>query len=321
MNYTCRICFSIAEHPTYCCREKMFGWADEFAYFQCVDCGCLQIADVPVDLSRFYPPNYYSFHIKPFPQTGWKSRLAGWRDHSAATGFGLFGKWLGRFQPANPDVASLAAVPARRNMRIIDVGCGRGRLLSILHRAGFNHLVGADPFLPEDIEVLPGLQVRKLSLEQIQDKFDLIMLHHVFEHIESGGQMLQACREHLKPQGKILLCFPTADSDAWEQYRENWVQLDAPRHLFLHTRTSFKLLAEKSGLKIEKWVCDSSAFQFWGSELYRKNLPLWDANGIEIKPESHFSKIEMKVFAERARKVNATQRGDQVVVVLGRATV
>src|SRR5258706_2198097 len=262
MNYTCRICSSSAKHTIYLCREKMFGWPDEFTYFQCANCGCLQIAVVPGDLNRFYPPNYYSFHVKPRPQTGWKSHLAGRRDFSAATGTGVFGKWLAHVTPAGSDVASLAAVPTRRDMSILDVGCGRGRLLSILHRAGFKHLSGADPFLPEDIEVLPGLQVRKLSVEQIHEQFDLIMLHHVFEHIESGGQMLQACRERLTPNGKILLCFPTADSDAWEQYRENWVQLDAPRHLFLHTRSSFKLLAGKSGLKVEKWVCDSSAFQF-----------------------------------------------------------
>ena len=39
----------------------MFGYRDEFAYFACGQCGCLQIADIPPDMSRYYPANYYSF--------------------------------------------------------------------------------------------------------------------------------------------------------------------------------------------------------------------------------------------------------------------
>jgi SAM-dependent methyltransferase len=274
------------------------------------------MAAIPTDLGRFYPRNYYSFHVNPFPQSGWKSRLAAMRDFSAATGTGILGKWLGQITPARSDVASLAHVPARKDMRILDMGCGRGQLLSILHRAGFSHLSGIDPFLSEDIEVLPGLYARKQSLEQIQEQFDLIMLHHVIEHVESGRQTLQACRQRLAPHGRILLRFPTPESDAWEQYRENWVQIDAPRHLFLYTRAGLQLIAEQSGLKIEKWLCDSSAFQFWGSELYRKGLPLYDGNRIAMNPESHFTKAEMKAFDRRSKIANAHQRGDQVVAVL-----
>ena len=316
MNFICRICSSNANHTSYRCQEKMFGWGDEFQYFQCGNCGCLQIAAIPTDLGRFYPPNYYSFHAEPFPQSGWKSRLAAMRDFSAATGTGILGKLLNKITPARSDVASLIHVPTRKDLHILDVGCGRGQLLSVLHRAGFGHLLGVDPFLSEDIEILPGLYVRKQSLEQIQERFDLIMLHHVFEHIESGRQTLQTCRERLTPHGKIPLRFPTPESDAWERYRENWVQIDAPRHLFLHTHTSLQLLAEQSDLKIEKWVCDSSAFQFWGSELYRKGLSLCNENGIITNPEDHFTKMEMQVFDDKSRLANTTQRGDQIFTIL-----
>jgi|ERR1039458_1133560 SAM-dependent methyltransferase len=321
MNYTCRICANSDHNRVFACGEKMLGWGDEFQYFQCANCGCLQIATVPADLGRFYPTNYYSFHVKPFPQSGWKSKLAALRDFSAATGIGIWGKSLNHITPARSDVASLVHVPTRKDMRILDVGCGRGQLLSILHRAGFNHLFGVDPYLSEDIEVVPGLRVRKQSLEQLSEQFDLIMLHHVFEHVESGQTMLKSCRQRLAPRGKILLRFPTPESDAWEQYRENWVQIDAPRHLFLYTRASLQLIAEQSGLKIEKWVCDSSAFQFWGSELYRKGLSLYDHNGIAINPESYFTKAEMKAFGEKSKIANAHQRGDQVVTVLSCGSV
>ena len=40
----------------------MFGTREEFRYFQCSACSCLQIADIPGDLRAFYPSNYYSYH-------------------------------------------------------------------------------------------------------------------------------------------------------------------------------------------------------------------------------------------------------------------
>jgi SAM-dependent methyltransferase len=201
-------------------------------------------------------------------------------------------------------------------MSILDVGCGGGSLLGFLRRAGFGYLAGIDPYLPGDVEVLPGLVVRKLSMNLVQESFDLIMLHHVFEHLESGGTMLDLCRQRLRPGGKILLRFPTAESDAWEIYRELWVQLDAPRHLFLHTQASLKLLAGRAGLELQHWSCDSTAFQYWGSELYRRGLALFDRNGAAAKPEDFFTIAQMKTFAKKAKHANLAQRGDQIVAVL-----
>jgi hypothetical protein len=45
------------------------------------------------------------------------------------------------------------------------------------------------------------------------------------------------------------------------------VQLDCPRHLAIHTSRSMEQAAGLAGLTIAKTVYDSSAFQFWGSEL------------------------------------------------------
>ena len=316
MNFTCQICSIIGPHVSCRCREKMFGQGGEFLYFQCAECGCLQIASVPADLGRFYPANYHSFRSPVILQKGWKSWLAAARDFSIATNSGFLGKLVNRLMPARLDVTSLGSVPLRREDRILDVGCGGGELLRFLHRAGFHQVAGIDPFLSGDIEVQPGVVVCKLTLGQVQEKFDLIMLHHVFEHVESGLETLRLCRERLLPGGKILLRFPTADSEAWKIYRENWVQLDAPRHLFLHTPASFQRLAEKAGLKVEKWFCDSTTLQFWGSELYQKGKPLFDRDGTAALPENHFSESELKAFAQKTKEVNVSRRGDQVVVIL-----
>lgn len=110
MDYVCRICANAADNQTFRCTEKMFGFGGEFIYFQCGRCGCLQTKAVPADLSRYYPPHYYSFHLQAVPQRGLKARLAGWRDYWVLSGRGA-DAWFAR--RASKRWRSVAAVSTR----------------------------------------------------------------------------------------------------------------------------------------------------------------------------------------------------------------
>ena len=317
MDHVCRICANAADNQTFRCAEKMFGFGGEFIYFQCGRCGCLQTEAVPADLSRYYPPHYYSFHLQAVPQQGLKAQLAGWRDYWVLSGRGA-DAWFAKRLAAHAPLAALRQLPMRAEMRVLDVGCGRGELLSILHRAGFGELVGVDPFLPADVEVVPGLRVRSQPLESLRQEFDLIMFHHVLEHIEDGRGILSAACGRLRPNGRILIRLPTADGAAWDRYRENWVGLDAPRHFFLHTRRSLELLASQAGLGVERCWCDSGALQFWVRELYQSGLPLVSAEGQTARATDRFTPQRLRGFAREARALNAAGRGDNLAAVLVR---
>mgnify|MGYP000938470375 CR=1 FL=1 len=52
-NYTKGHC----EDVSYVAREMMIGMREEFRYFQCANCDCLQIEEVPVNMDKFYPSN------------------------------------------------------------------------------------------------------------------------------------------------------------------------------------------------------------------------------------------------------------------------
>jgi SAM-dependent methyltransferase len=318
MSQTCRICSASGGHERHRLRERMFGWGDEFDYFKCRQCGCLQIARVPVDLARFYPPHYYSFHLEPVAQGGLKAQLAGVRDRAVARGRGWIGQQLAKRFPAGLEMTCLGRVPLRPDARVLDVGCGRGRLLSALYRAGFRRLLGVDPFLAADVEVLPGLRVLRRPLQAVVGQFDCIMLHHVFEHIENGLEMLTACRERLAVGGTLVLRLPVVDCAAWERYGEFWVGLDAPRHLFLHTRVSLRRLADSAGLRVTQLWCDSGAFQFTASELYRKDIRLFDTQGRVTPNDQHFTAEQLRQFEQDSCDLNLADRGDQVVVLLQR---
>ena len=61
----CRICGNAEDNRTFEVREMMFGTRETFTYFQCAKCGCLQMVEIPSDMSRYYPPEYYSFNLSP----------------------------------------------------------------------------------------------------------------------------------------------------------------------------------------------------------------------------------------------------------------
>ena len=128
---------------------------------------------------------------------------------------------------------------------------------------------------------------------------------------------LQQAYNILNPGGVVLLRVPTVSSFAWQHYGVHWVQLDAPRHLYLNSLQSIQVLAQKTGFTLEQTVYDSNAFQFWGSEQYEQNIPLQDPRSYAIAPQNaSFDAQRIRDFATRANELNAAQQGDQAAFYL-----
>jgi SAM-dependent methyltransferase len=299
----------------------MFGYRDSFDYFECPQCGCLQILEVPGDLSKHYPPAYYSF--VPFePRAvsfikGFAKRL---RGTYAASGRGILGRALFRMFP-QPELRPLARVGLSRNSRILDVGCGNGRFVQLLKEAGFERVLGVDPYIEGDRQYANGLRILKRSLQQVGGEWDLIMFHHSFEHIPDPLETLQHSAAILSNGGCCLIRIPTVSSYAWRHYGVCWVQLDAPRHFFLHSVTSIRLLAAKAGLRVKEVIYDATEFQFWGSEQYLRDVPLnAEQSYAQCPSESIFSDAQIQSFRVRADWLNRHGEGDQAAFYLVKLT-
>jgi len=314
MTERCSICGNAAGNRVHVAREMMFGLRDQFRYLQCNECGCLQLLDAVDALSRYYPSDYYS--LRPPAGGGLRARLkAKWLRHG-----------LGERNPAGA-LASLVLGESqlvdwvRRtgiglHDRILDVGSGAGHLLWDFRSAGFADLTGIDPYIAEETH-RGGLRVLKTSLEELEGRWDLVMLHHSFEHLREPLQVLRRIRNLLSPSGRVLIRTPVADSWAWRTYGIDWVQLDPPRHLFVHTRASLDLLAGAAGLSIYDLVHDSTIMQFWGSEQYRRDIPYYDPRSYKVDPRrSIFSRRSVAAFKAAARRLNARGEGDQICLYL-----
>jgi 2-polyprenyl-3-methyl-5-hydroxy-6-metoxy-1,4-benzoquinol methylase len=309
----CKICGNSKNNKLYEVKEMMFGFRDIFDYYECSECGCLQISEFPQNISKYYPSNYYSFQKLKSPNN-LKKFLIKKRNCFFLNKSGILGYFLINIFPP-PYLYSVIKECVNSNSRILDVGCGHAEFLKSLGDDGFKSLIGADPFIEEDISYPNGVEVVKKYISELDGKFDLILFNHSFEHIPDPNETMNSVYNLLSEEGICIIRIPTVSSFSWKQYNVNWVQLDAPRHLFLYSIDSIKLLASKSGLVLKKFFYDSTDFQFWGSEQYINDIPLISDNSYNVNPtKSIFSKKEIKLFKMKAEQLNSNKLGDQVTL-------
>jgi 2-polyprenyl-3-methyl-5-hydroxy-6-metoxy-1,4-benzoquinol methylase len=310
----CKICGNTTNLEEYKVKEMMFGFRDEFLYFQCQQCQCLQIADIPDNMNKYYPSNYYSYTTTfPYAKSKLNEIIKKKRDSYVIFKKGFIGKLLLNYLPStNLHLNSLSEISITKNTSILDVGCGSGKFLLLLQKLGFNQLQGIDPYLEKDIQYKNGLNIYKKAIHEVKDKHDVIMFHHSFEHMPEPLETLQSVSNLLHKKGYCIIRIPTVSSYAWQHYKENWVQLDAPRHLFLHSQESIQYLAEKTGLKVEKVIYDATVFQFLGSERYLKNIPLTDPTA----NTTIFSPNQIQSFQKKTKELNQKELGDACVFIL-----
>jgi SAM-dependent methyltransferase len=308
--YQCQICHLRGDHAKYMARETMYGWKETFEYFQCARCKCLQISKAPDDLERYYGTQYYSYDSKLGPR-GLKRFLYIQRDRYAFTNQGLFGRWIYRRFP-RLDYRFLSRLSLKKKDKILDIGCGSGLLLQSLSRVGFEELTGVDPFITQDIRYSRNVNILKKSIFQVSLKQDLVMFNHSLEHMPQQLDVMRTAANLLSERGVIVVRIPTVSSYAWRHYGIDWVQLDAPRHLFLHSEESIRMLGESAGLELFDTFYDSSAFQFWGSEQCRAGTALASPKSYAIdRSASMFSAQQIVDFENNAATLNHTKQGDQ----------
>jgi len=121
-------------------------------------------------------------------------------------------------------------LPADRDAKILDIGCGWGQFLSWLKQKNYRNLEGID-MGSDQIEHCRsiGLNTSQVAdsivyLRERIETFDLVSLHHVIEHLPpaNGLELLRAMRDSLRPGGMAIIQTPnmSAVSAGFSRYIE-----------------------------------------------------------------------------------------------------
>lgn len=107
-----------------------------------------------------------------------------------------------------------AAQMTGMNHEVLDIGCGQGFFAAELAKRG-NRVTGIDNLPSAAVPSLDQYVSANLdhglapALEQLEGKrFDRVLLLDVLEHLERPDQILEQCRNFLKPDGRLVVSLP-----------------------------------------------------------------------------------------------------------------
>lgn len=315
MKSFCKICLNKERNEVLEVKEMMFQFPNKFNYLYCSKCECLSLVNSPKDMSQYYPNEYYSYNVKnsQFKKFKFFKNIINKSAMKAKLGYGnVFENILYKFKSISFNW--LLSNMVNLKSKILDVGCGNGFLIAEMNDYGFKDLTGIDPFLSKLATTDKSPRLLSTALVDFQENnFDMIMYHHSFEHLQFPNLELVNLHAKLKDDGILLIRVPVCDSFAFRTYKQNWVQLDAPRHYFLFSEKSMRHLAEKSGFKVEKIIYDSNSFQFTGSECYMQGKLLLEQGKL-------FTQEEINEFEKKAKILNEQSDGDSACFYLKKIT-
>jgi len=138
---------------------------------------------------------------------------------------------------------------------ILDYGCGTGEFLNTCKTASWK-CFGVEPSAEarQKAEHLTNLKLSQSLSEIASNKFDVITLWHVLEHIEDLNEKLSELKNHLAQDGTIFIAVPNYESLDGKLYQSHWAGYDVPRHLWHFSQTTMGKLLSNHGLKLKEVV-------------------------------------------------------------------
>lgn len=269
----CNLCGNTNFRFLFKSRDRMFDIEGEYKIVQCKFCGLIFLNPQPseVELKKHYPANYYSLDGK-YPRKIKKSLY-----RNIYTGNKISRKIYSIFLPL---VRNVRVVPGGN---FLDVGCGSGEMLIVMKELGMN-CYGIEPSgFDESFVRKNNLNISPNKLEDAnfpKEYFDCISLNFVLEHMSDPAKTFKELSRILKKGGSLTISVPQSNSISYKLFRENWLTLDTPRHLFIFSKKNMEEYSKKNFLKIKKVRYISGIGGLWGSWIYarKKNKYLSENN-------------------------------------------
>ena len=179
--------------------------------------------------------------------------------------------------------------------------------MSFLRKNGYKNVTCIDLFCKNSM--YSNIKFINCSITDLDDdeKFDIITMNSSFEHMNNPHEVLNKVNQLLNNNGLCLIKIPIDGNEAWKRYKENWFQIDAPRHYFLYLPKAMRIMCEKHGLTVENILYYSGNKQFFISKMYKDS----DMNFKEaIAAFNALPKREKVKYEKEAEFADKQKKGD-----------
>jgi SAM-dependent methyltransferase len=228
---TCPVCHAPASLLWANLRDLEYFMEGDRTLQRCDECAVVFLHPMPTreELPALYPPNYQNFDSR----------------RNAITGF-----LQERYFQHHCDIAMRHLGPGDS---FLEVGCAGGDLLERLSARGIDRVVGVE--ISDDacaVARAKGLHVFHGTLEELQtdQRFDVIFMSHVVEHVVDPVDTLRTVHDLLRPGGVVYIETPNVGALDARTFGPNWGLIHFPRHTYLFDKRTIAGVVRRAGLTV-----------------------------------------------------------------------
>jgi SAM-dependent methyltransferase len=137
---------------------------------------------------------------------------------------------------------------------VLEVGCGGGLFLRMLSERGWP-VIGLDFSLGAAAMAWRANGVPAICGTLSRPPLPggacaAVTMFHVIEHLYDPVAYLEAARELLQPEGRLIVQAPNAACWQFLLFGENWSGIDVPRHLINYRARDLEILIDRCGFEV-----------------------------------------------------------------------
>lgn len=135
---------------------------------------------------------------------------------------------------------------------VLDVGAGTGHFLSEARKKGWS-VSGVEPNrMARGKSSEKRLKLRPDLDDFTDEKFEVITLWHVLEHLPDLQTQIEKLVNLLNENGTLIIAVPNFKSYDAKYYQNYWAAYDTPRHLWHFSKTAITTLFARQGMQVVK---------------------------------------------------------------------
>jgi SAM-dependent methyltransferase len=237
----CPLCGGVARHAFLASDLNRAADEERFDYARCSACATYFLTAPPLDLTPYYPQEYYEL-----PAAAELDRLA----------------------QSQAPVAELLLEHVGGPGRLVEVGPGEGVFARAALRAGFDvTAIEMDARACTHLRDVAGVEaIESAEPEDVIAKLPpsrAIVMWHVIEHLRRPWEVIERAAANLQDGGVLAIASPNPQALQFKLLRRRWAHLDAPRHLFLIPDDTLTRRCGELGLRLRSTTTADAAGRHW----------------------------------------------------------